>query len=74
MELLKDRPIHTAKKRKRETELAMIETTAGQWGMPITSPAISSQIIRIRHNRSKQWYLNQLPPKLKISNNEVHKL
>jgi len=63
-----------SKKTKRQTELGMIATTAGQWGTLITSRSVSSQIIRTRHDKSKQWYLNWSPHKLKIPNTEVHKL
>jgi len=55
-----------SKKTKRQTELGMIGTTAGQWGTIITSHSVSSQIIRTRHDKSKQWYLNWSPRKLKI--------
>lgn len=64
----------TQQKTNRETVLGKNGTTAGQWGTPVTSPAVYSQIITTRHNRSKQWCLNQSPHKLKIPNTEVRKL
>lgn len=63
-----------SKKRKDRMSWAWLAQLQDSGGMPITSRLVSSKIIRTWHDKSKQWYLNRSPCKLKIPNTEGHKL